>query len=87
MENTIQILNNIIVPEADNTITESAQLAVALPVFGAFRVLAAVEFDNQTPLAANKIDVVSIDRFLADEFKATQLPASKVCPQRELRGR
>src|SRR5215472_7084020 len=61
-ENTVQILNNIIVPDAHNTITESAQLAVALPVFGSFRVLAAVEFDNQAPLAANKIDVVSIDR-------------------------
>jgi hypothetical protein len=32
-------------------------------------VLAAVEFDNQAPLATNKVDVVPIDGRLANEFE------------------
>ena len=54
-----------------------------MPVYGASRVLAAFEFDNQPPLATNKVDVVPIDRLLADEFEATELPAAKAPPQRE----
>ena len=57
---------------------------IALPVFGVFRVLASVELDNQAPLTANKVDIVSADRLLPDEFEAAELPAAKACPQREL---
>src|SRR4029077_830934 len=60
---------------------------VALSVFSAFRVLAAVEFDNQAPFAAGKVDVVSIDGLLADEFEAAELPAANMCRQSEFCGR
>jgi len=36
------------------------------------------------PLAANKIDVVSSNGLLADEFEAVELTAAKACPHREL---
>jgi hypothetical protein len=49
--------------------------------------LAAVEFDDQAPLAAHEVDVVSVDRLLADKFAATALPSANSCPERELRGR
>jgi hypothetical protein len=39
-------------------------------------VLAAVEFDDQAPLTANKVDVVSIDGLLADKLEAAQLPSA-----------
>jgi hypothetical protein len=52
-----------------------------LSVFGVLRVLAAVEFDNQAPLAANKIGIVSFNGRLADEFEAAELPATQVPPQ------
>jgi hypothetical protein len=39
-------------------------------------VLTAVEFDNQAALAANEVNVVSIDRLLADEFEAAELPTA-----------
>ena len=42
-----------------------------------------VELDNQTLLATNEVDIVSIDRLLADELEAAKLPAAKACPQRE----
>jgi len=47
-------------------------------------VLASVELDNQAPLTANKVDIVSADRLLPDEFEAAELPAAKACSQREL---
>ena len=38
--------------------------------------LAAVELDNQAPVATNKIDVVPADWLLADEFEAAELTTS-----------
>jgi hypothetical protein len=49
--------------------------------------LAAVEFDNQAPLAASKVNVVAIDRLLTDEFEAAELPTANAYPQREFCGR
>jgi len=48
--------------------------------------LAAVEFENQAPLAANEVDTVAIDGRLA-EFEAGELPTANACPQREFCGR
>jgi hypothetical protein len=39
--------------------TETAQRTLTLLVFGIFRVLAADEFDNQAPLAANEVGVAA----------------------------
>ena len=83
MENPIQILDDIVVPDADHAITEGAERAVALPVFGAFRVLAAVELDDQAPLAADKVHLVAIDGLLADKFEAAELASANALPQRE----
>jgi hypothetical protein len=55
LKNSVEILDNIVVPDADNTITESAKCTITMSVFGAVRVLAAVELDDQTPLAANSL--------------------------------
>src|SRR5882762_9556368 len=49
--------------------------------------LAAVEFDDQAPLAANEVDVIAIDRLLANEFEAAELPTANACPQRKFCGR
>ena len=83
MENPVQIFDDVVVPDADHAITEGAERAVTMPVFEAFRVLAAIELDNQAPLAADKVHVVAIDGLLADKFEATQLPSANVCPQGE----
>jgi hypothetical protein len=80
LENPIDIVDDIVVPDSDHAITERAQLAVASPVFGASRMPAAVELDNQVPAATNKVDIEPTDRFLADEFDAAELPAANVCP-------
>jgi hypothetical protein len=49
--------------------------------------LAAVEFDDQAPLAANEVDLIAIDRLLANEFEAAELPTANACPQRKFWGR
>jgi hypothetical protein len=43
-----------------------------VPVLSAVPVLAAVEQDNQAPLATNKVDLVAIDRLLPREFEAPE---------------
>jgi hypothetical protein len=79
----VQIFDDIVVPDADHAVTEGAQPAVTMPVFEAFRVLAAVELDYQAPLAADKVRIVPIDGLLADKFEATELPSANASPQRE----
>jgi len=87
LEDPFQVLDDIVVPDADHSITERAEVAVALPVFRVLGMLAAVEFDNQAPLAASKVNVVAIDRLLTDEFEAAELPTANAYPQREFCGR
>jgi hypothetical protein len=86
LENPVQILDDVAVPDADDAITESAKPAVTLSVFEAFRVLAAVELDYQAPLTTNKVDVAAIDRLVADEFEAAELPSANARPQQPVLG-
>jgi hypothetical protein len=53
LENPVQILNDLVVPDADHAITAGAEVAVALPVVRAIRMLAAIEFYDQAPLAVS----------------------------------
>jgi hypothetical protein len=87
LENSVQILDDIVVPEADHAITEGAQVAVALLVFEASRMLTAVELDNQMPFATNEVGLVPIDGLLAYKFEAAELPTANAGPQSEFCGR
>jgi hypothetical protein len=46
--------------------------------------LAAVEFDDDPPLAADEIGEIPADRFLADEFKPVELAVAQPAPQHPL---
>jgi len=83
LQNPVQIFDDIVVPDGDHAITEGAERVIALPVFGAFRVLAAIEFGYQAPLAADKVHVIAIDGLLADKFEASELSSANACPQRQ----
>ena len=63
------ILEHVDVPNPDDAVATECEFAVADFVGLAFRVLAAVYFDDQAPLAADKVDIVASDRLLADEFE------------------
>jgi hypothetical protein len=45
--------------------------------------LAAVELDNQALLTTHKVDVVAIERLLANEFEAAEAATANACPQRQ----
>ena len=83
LEDPVEILDDVVVPDADHVIPEGAERAVALLVYDAFCVLAAVELDYQAPVAADKVHVVPIDGLLADKFEATELSSANASPQRE----
>jgi hypothetical protein len=53
LENSVPVVDDIVVPNADHAIAVGAKCAIAVPVSGTFRVLAAVELDKQAPLAAD----------------------------------
>jgi len=69
LENPGKIVDDIVVPDVDHAVAKGAQPTVALLVCSTLRVLATVEFDDQAPLAANEVDIVSIDGLLADELE------------------
>jgi hypothetical protein len=71
-ENPFQVLDDVIVPEPDHALTQGLALSVALPVLHSFRVLAAVEFDDQAPFTTNKVGIVPIDRLLSDKLEAAE---------------
>jgi hypothetical protein len=72
-KNSVKILNDIVVPNADDAVTEGAQLTVTLSVFRGLRMLAAVKLDNQPPFSTNEVHMVAGNRVLPDEFEAAQL--------------
>jgi hypothetical protein len=82
-----EVVADLVVPEADHAIAEIPDFAVAQSIFGAIRVLAAVEFDHEAPVAADEIYVIWPYRLPTDEFEATELPRTNASPQRHFRRR
>jgi hypothetical protein len=85
LENPVEVVDDLVFPDADHAVTKCRQHPVALSVVWAFRVLAAIELDDQAPLTTDKINVVAIDRLLANEFEAAKSASANVGPQREFR--
>jgi hypothetical protein len=52
LENSVEVLDNIVVPDPDHAITEGAKCAICGVCLGTLWVLAAAELDNQALLAA-----------------------------------
>jgi hypothetical protein len=81
LQNSVKIVDDFVVPDAEHAIAEGAEGTVALLVLGTFRVLTAIEFDNQATFTANEVAAVSINGLLADEFEAAELPTANASPQ------
>jgi hypothetical protein len=62
LEDTSTVLQNVIVPEAKNAPTVSAQDAVPYFVIAIALMLATIGFDNEPSLHASKIDDIGRDR-------------------------
>jgi hypothetical protein len=77
---SIEILQNIVIPKADQA--EALALKMGCPIRVAVRgVLAAVDLDDEAPLGAEKIDDVAVDLELAAEFEGAELPIAKDAPE------
>lgn len=78
--NTVEILEDVVVPETDRS--ESLAFEVGRPASILLRrVLAAVDFDDELPVRAQKIHDVAVDLNLPAELEATELTTSKDTPE------
>ena len=85
LQHTLQLLHNIIVPEAQHRITLAAQPHIPmLVVVHLFRMLSTVNFDNQSPLHANKIYNVVAYWLLPFEFQTQETMRPQAIPQSSL---
>jgi len=68
--NAFDISKYFIIPKAQHAVTMVGQPSITDRVARVCRVLTAVDFDDESLLAADKVNDVGTDRFLADEFEA-----------------
>ncbi|KZC18475.1 hypothetical protein RHOFW104R3_36315 [Rhodanobacter denitrificans] len=81
-EHAFDIHQCLIVPETQHAVSLGLQIpGAALVVPDLFRMLAAIQFNDQHGLTANKINDVMIDLMLAAEFVAIQLPVAQMEPK------
>jgi hypothetical protein len=73
--------DHLIVPNADDAIAESGQIVIALSIWYAFRVLTAVDLEDDVPVTAREVSVIFPNRFLAGELEAAELPIAKIRPE------
>jgi hypothetical protein len=72
-QDAIHILEHFIVPKSQHAISMLSQPTVTFHVTFVERVLSAIEFNNQSLLAADKVDDIPADRLLSDELAASEL--------------
>ena len=74
LQDTLNIGEDIIVPESNHSVTQVDQLICSDPILlNAIRMLAAIKFDNQPRHWTVEIDDVIAERHLSPEFPAIQL--------------
>ena len=80
LNDALNILKNIVIPESQHTISDFRKSAVSFCVCVGFEVLASVRLYNQFQFAADEIANVAINRLLTDEFGTRDLSVSQVTP-------
>jgi hypothetical protein len=80
-KNAFGIRQNIVIPQAQNAVALGEEKGIAPFVSRIDRVLPAIDLDNQTALAADKIDDVRTNRLLAHEFAVSQSSWAKMIPE------
>jgi hypothetical protein len=71
-ENSRDIAQNIVIPEAQNLIVVISEPLVAGHVILVVSMLPAIHLNNERAFAANKVDGVWTDRFLPNKFVTTE---------------
>jgi len=81
LQHTLGAGQNIVVPEPDDSPAVIFEPSRSPRIVSAVGMLAAVEFNDQTPLDADKIGEKDTNRMLATEFVAAQLPIAHQPPK------
>ena len=85
LENAVDVLKHLVVPESKYEIPARFQSASALAILlAALTVLSAIRFDDQARGFAAKIHDVAIDRHLPTEFQSAQTPIPQPEPKHAL---
>jgi hypothetical protein len=79
-QNAINISDYIIVPESERSETFGSEVAISHDIFCGFVVLTAINFNDETTLAADKIANIAVDRLLSYKFVRIDLPVSNTIP-------
>jgi hypothetical protein len=80
-EQAVFVTEGLIVPESHDSPTFGTKECIAPSVAGAFRVLAAIQFDNESMLNRSKVDHVRAYRDLAAKFDAVETAVAQEEPQ------
>ena len=80
-KHTHGVAKHIVVPESQNPIAPRHKPRIARRITRAFRMLTTIDFNDQSTLAADKIDGVRTDRLLANEFPAVNGTRPQPLPQ------
>ena len=84
-ENTLDVFEYLIVPEPQHEksrlLQKQSTCSIGLDVF---RMLTAIQLDNESPFQANEIQDVVSERVLAPELAIAKLPSAKTTPEQAL---
>ena len=84
-ENASHVAQNIVVPESQNAVPVIDKPFVANRVARVVRVLASIDFNDESAFAADQIDGVRTDRLLPDEFVTFEATRSELISQSRFR--
>jgi hypothetical protein len=82
LKHASHVAENVVVSETHDTIIVLGEPFVANHILRVVSVLAAVDFNDQTRVAAYEIDGVRANRFLSDELVPVQPARSQAIPKR-----
>jgi hypothetical protein len=74
LQNALDIVENIVVPNPNNLVSEIAHRPIALGVRVTVRMLPAINLRHEMPLATHKVREIRPNRLLTHEFEARELP-------------
>jgi len=85
LQNTIEVLGNFIVPNSNGPISERCQVVIASSIVRIFRVLSPIDFNDQTRLSTDEVDIITAKRCLSGELESAELTVAKMSPESQFR--
>jgi hypothetical protein len=82
-ENTLDIAEDIVIPNSNCPVSKLAHCRIALRVSRIVRMLATIDLHHEMPFAAYEVRKIGSDRLLTHEFAARQLPIAKTPPEQK----